>query len=236
MDKVRKITINYGKWLPLLALFIVLFAFFYFHLYSYFSFKVLHQHQQELFTWTNQHYMLAVFLYIVIYTITVAASIPTAIFFTILGGYLFDVWPGTLYVVICDTVGGAIFFVAVQIAIGDWVAKKAGKWLKELEKGFQENAFNYLLTLRLIPIFPSWLLNIVAALLGMRLSAFIAATFIGIIPSTIIYTSLGHSLGAIFAHNQMPNTNVIFQPQMFLPLLGLAVLALLPVIYKSYKK
>lgn len=236
MEPKQSKGIHLARWLPLVALIFILFAFFYFHLYRFFSFRLLHQHQEELFKWTNEHYVLAVVLYILIYTITVAASIPTAIFFTILAGYLFDVWPGSLYVVLCDTLGGAIFFVAVQIALMDWFRKKIGKRLQHFEDEFNENAFNYLLTLRLIPIFPSWLVNIVAALLGVPLGAFVFATFLGIIPSTIVYTSIGHSLGNLFQAGKMPNPDIIFRPDMFLPLLGLAVLAILPVVYKYFRK
>ena len=146
------------------------------------------------------------------------------------------VWPGTFYVVLCDTLGGAIFFVAVQIALSEWVEKKMGKRLRQFEVGFQKDAFNYLITLRLIPIFPSWLVNIVAALLGVPLWTFVGATFLGIIPSTIVYTSIGHSLGTIFQAGQLPNPDIIFQPEMFFPLLGLAGLAILPVIYKAITK
>ncbi len=82
---------------------------------------------------------------------------------------------------------------------------------------------------------PLWLVNIISALFGMRLSTFIVATVIGLIPSTLIYTSVGQSLGAVFEAQQTPNLDIIFQPHLLLPLVGLALLAIVPVIYKWMK-
>lgn len=221
--------------LPLIILMITLFLFFYFHLYQYINFESLKKHRQLLLTWTREHYFLTVFIYILVYIIGVAASIPGAIFFTLAGGFLFGIWFGTLYVVIGATIGASILFLAVKMAFADWFAKKSAKWMKQMEQGFRENAFNYLLTLRLIPLFPFWLVNIISALLNVRLSTFVAGTFLGIIPGSFIYASVGHNLGSLFDANQPPNLNVIFTPSIFLSLLGLATLSLLPVLYKFYE-
>ncbi|MHB1947877.1 MAG: TVP38/TMEM64 family protein [Gammaproteobacteria bacterium] len=224
------------RWIPLVLLMGSFFLFFYFRLDKYISFESLKNNRQLLLRWTNEHYFLTASIYILIYVVGVAISIPGAVFFTLVGGFLFGILLGTLYVVMSATIGATILFMAVKMALADWVAKKSGKWVKQMEKGFQENAFNYLLTLRLIPIFPFWLVNIIPALLGVRLITFVSATFLGIIPGAFIYTSVGNSLGSLFDSNQTPNLNIIMQPNIFLPLLGLAVLSVLPVIYKRFKR
>ena len=106
---------------------------------------------------------------------------------------------------------------------------------QKMEKGFQDNALSYLLVLRLIPIFPFWLVNLVPALLGVPVRTFVIGTFFGIIPGTAVFCSIGSGLGAIIDKGDMPDLNIIFQPQIFGPLLGLGALALLPVAYKRLK-
>lgn len=235
MDVIKQKKISLSRWIPLIILLIVLSFFFYFRLDKYVSFESLKNHRQLLLHWTSEHYFLTVSIYILIYIVGVAVSIPGAVFFTLAGGFLFGIWLGTLYVVIGATMGAIILFIAVKMALADWVLQKSSKWIKQMEKEFQENAFNYLLTLRLIPIFPFWLVNVISALLDVRLATFVSATFLGIIPGAFIYASVGHGLSTLFDSNQLPNLNIIFTPPILLPLLGLAILALLPVLYKFYK-
>src|SRR5439155_18197755 len=137
-------------------------------------------------------YLLSVFAYILTYMIGVAISIPGAVFFTLTGGFLFGITLGSFYAVISATLGATILFIAVKIALADWFTKKSGAKIKQMEKGFKENAFNYLLLLRLIPLFPFWLVNVIPALLDVRIRTFITATFLGIIPGAFIFASLGN--------------------------------------------
>ena len=224
------------KWILLLGLILILACFLYFRLYEYLSFESLRANRQQLLQWTNDHYLFAVCIYIFLYAIAVAASIPGAVFFTLAGGFLFGIWLGTLYVVFSATLGATILFLAIKLALADWVKHKAGKRVQQMQVGLQENAFYYLLILRLIPLFPFWLVNVVPALLDIPLTTFISATLIGIIPGSFIYTYVGYGLGTVFDANQEPHLNIIFQPNIFLPLLGLAILSILPVVYKHYKR
>ncbi|HZW61686.1 MAG TPA: TVP38/TMEM64 family protein [Candidatus Babeliales bacterium] len=220
------------RWLPLIFLMAILFLFFLFHLNRYISFESLKTHREELLRWTNQHYVLTVSIYILLYIIAVAISIPGAVFFTLAGGFLFGTWLAALYAIIGATIGATILFLAVRLALSNWITKKSGRFLQQMEKGFRENAFYYLLTLRLIPLFPFWLVNVIPALLDVRLLTFITATALGIIPGALVYASLGNGLGKLFETNQSPNLNIILQPAILLPLLGLAILSLLPVLYQ----
>ncbi|HAZ7572618.1 FAD-dependent oxidoreductase [Legionella sp. PATHC032] len=220
------------RWLPLLVLIVLLVLFFSLHLDKYLSFNVLKENHALLIEWTHTHYFIAPLIFIVFYTTAVAISIPGAVLLTLTGGFLFGVFWGVLFVVISATLGATILFFAVRTALGDWLGKKASGWLERMRQGFQHNAFSYLVTLRLIPVFPFWVVNIVPALLNIRAKTFITATFIGIIPGTTIYVMVGNSLSQIFTANQTPNLGIIFELQILGPLLALAVLSLMPVLYQ----
>ncbi len=223
------------RFLPLLVIIIALALAVYFRLYEYLSFTSLQQHHQQLLTWTQQHYFLILLIYMVIYIIAVAISIPGATILTIAGGLLFGIIPGTIYVVISATIGATLLFLATKTSLGNLLKAKAGPKLHKLEKGFQHNAFSYLLVLRLIPLFPFWLINIVPAVLNVRLRTFVTATFLGIIPGSFVYVLLGNGVSSVLDAGQTPNLGIIFQPAILAPLIGLAALALVPIIYKKIK-
>ncbi len=223
------------RFLPLIILILALILFFYFGLYEYLTFEVLERYRNQLISWTQQHYVLTVLSFMIIYIIAVAVSIPGATILTITGGFLFGYIFGTIYVVISATIGATIIFLAARTALGEILAKKAGATIKRLEQGFQKNAFNYLLFLRLVPLFPFWLVNIVPGLLNMRLSSYVAATFIGIIPGSFVYVLLGNGVGAVLAAGKTPDLGIILKPEILAPLIGLGILALVPIIYKKYK-
>lgn len=220
---------------PLLLLVVLFFLFYYFKINQYLSFASLRLHHEQLISWTNSHYLSAVILFMACYIICVAASFPGAVILTLTGGLLFGIFWGVIYVIISATLGSILIFLIVRFALSDWVAQKTSGWVRKMRQGFQHNAFTYLLILRLIPIFPFWAVNIVPALLDVKARTFILATFIGIIPGTIIYTSLGNTLNHLFEKGQTPNLKIIFSPEIFLPLLGLALLSMLPILYKKFK-
>jgi uncharacterized membrane protein YdjX (TVP38/TMEM64 family) len=224
-----------AKTIPLLLLLVALGLFFYFKLYNTLSFEQLTLHRTELTQWSEAHYTLSVILFMCAYAIAVAVSIPGATLFTLTGGFLFGTLLGSIYVVTSATVGATLVFLAARAAFADTLSKKAGPFVQKMEAGFQKDAFNYLLALRLIPIFPFWLVNIVPGLLNVGLRRYILATFIGIVPGTVVYVSLGSGLGAIFDAGETPNLGIILQPHIIAPLIALAFLSFLPVLYKRYK-
>ncbi len=208
----------------------------YFKWYEYLSFSALQAHHQQLQQWISQHYVLTVFLYMLIYIIAVAVSVPGATILTLVGGFLFGIIPGTIYVVISATIGACLIFLAVKTAFARWLEEKAKGWVSRMEKGFQENAFSYTLFLRFVPLFPFWVINIVPALLDVRLRTFFFATILGIIPGSFVYVLVGNGLGSILNTGEEPNLGIIFQPEVLLPLLALALLALVPILYKKFKR
>lgn len=223
------------RWLALILLIIALVAFFYFDLEKYLTFSALKSHHEILLNWTKEHYVFSVIIFMLIYIAVTAASIPGATLLTLMAGFLFGIYWGTLYVVISATIGALCLFLAVRTALEPWLAKKASQWINKMRKGFQRGAFNYLLTLRLIPLFPFWVVNIVPALLGVRTSTFFITTLVGIIPGSFIYVLLGSGLSDLFANNQTPNLKIIFTPSILIPLIALGILSLLPILYRHLK-
>jgi uncharacterized membrane protein YdjX (TVP38/TMEM64 family) len=224
------------RWLPLLILISLLLLFFSLHLNRYVNFEVLKYYSTSLIAWTKAHWLEASGLFILGYTIAVAASFPGAVFLTLTSGYLFGIVWGVVLVVIGATLGSMLLFLAIRTALAEWLAARASSWVDRMRQGFQQDAFSYLLTLRLIPIFPFWVVNIVPALLNVPAKTFFSATLLGIIPGTTVYVALGNGLNQLFAENQMPNMRIILTPKVFFPLLALALLSLLPVLYRQIKR
>jgi uncharacterized membrane protein YdjX (TVP38/TMEM64 family) len=137
--------------------------------------------------------------------------------------------------VIAATCGATVVFLIARTALGDSLRQKAGPAMRRMEAGFRENALNYLLFLRLIPVFPFWLVNLVPAFLGVPLATYVLATLVGIIPGSLVYASVGNGLGTVFEAGGRPDLGIIFEPEIILPILGLAVLAILPVAYKKIR-
>ncbi len=223
------------RWLPLSILILVLILFFYFHLYNYVSFASLKAHHELLLHWNQQHYSLSVLIFISLYIVSIACSIPAVTILSLVGGMLFGTILGTLYIVMSATLGASLFILIVRTAIHNWMTVKNIKWLQQMQTGFQKNAFSYLLVLRLLPIFPFWMVNIVAAILNVRLKIFALATFIGIIPISFIHALIGTSLGNLLANDTPPTLATFLTPPILLPLLALALLVIAPVIYKLWQ-
>ena len=147
---------------------------------------------------------------------------------------LFGALAGAVYAIFAATVGAMALYLAARFAFGDLLRAKAGPAVRKMEAGFRENALSYLLALRLIPVFPFWLVNLVPALLGVPFRVYLIGTFFGIIPGTFIFASVGNGLGTVFAAGGRPDIDLIFMPEILLPIIGLALLALAPVAYKKY--
>jgi uncharacterized membrane protein YdjX (TVP38/TMEM64 family) len=223
------------RFLPLAILLLAIIVVLGFGLADYLSFEQLKQNRSRLLDFVDRHEVLAPLLFMAIYAAAIALSIPGGAVLTVAGGFLFGTGLATLYVVLAATAGASLVFLAARTALGDGLRAKAGPWMRRMEAGFRENALNYLLFLRLIPAFPFWLVNLVPAFLGVPLPTYVAATFLGIIPGTLVYASVGNGLGAVFDAGQSPDLGIIFRPAILFPIVGLAVLAILPVAYRKMK-
>lgn len=226
---------NWQNLIPFLILLLGLGVFFHFHLYQYINFQSIKTNREFLLTLVRNHPIYMSLIFIFTYALLTAISAPGAVFITLAGGFLFGVFWGTLYVVIGATIGATIIFWAAKTALHAFLYKKVANRLQKFIVGFQKNAVNYLLFLRLVPLFPFWLVNIVPAFFNIKISTFFLTTLVGILPATIAYTWLGSGLNSIFDTNQTPDLSIIFKPNILLPILALALLSLIPVIYKTFK-
>ena len=181
-------------------------------------------------------FMLAVMIYAALYVVVVALSLPGGAIMTVAGGFLFGKWLGTPIVVVAATIGATVLFLIARSAFGDVLRAKAGPFLRKMEDGFRANAFWYLLSLRLIPVFPFFAVNLVPALLGVPLATYVLATVIGIVPASFVFASFGAGLGEIFDRGEMVNLKSVLTPGIMIALVGFAVLALIPVAVKHLRR
>jgi len=224
---------TWRRLLPILVFVAGLVAFFALGLERYLSLDALRQHRSVLHAWVETSGLLAALVFMAVYIVTVAFSLPGATVLSIAGGFLFgSVW-GTVLVIISATLGATILFSIAKTTLGDVLRAKARTWLPRLEAGFREHALSYLLVLRLVPIFPFFVINLVPAFLGVPLSTFILGTFLGIIPGTFVYATVGAGLGSVFDAGGTFSLRGVLTPQIVTAMVGLAVLALIPVVYKK---
>lgn len=227
---------NLARTLPLILIISIICIALHYRLAHYLSFEAIKTHKTLLLNWIHGHYIASVCSFILFYIIIVSLSIPGPVFLTLTSGFLFGYLWGAIYDVIGATIGATVIFLIVQFSIGQWLAEKNARWVKRMQSGFQENALQYLLFLRLVPLFPFPVINVVSGILNIRTSTYIIGTFFGIMPGSFVYAWLGHGLGYAFSTGKAPNLSVIFQPSIFWPIIGLAALSLCPIIAKRIKK
>jgi uncharacterized membrane protein YdjX (TVP38/TMEM64 family) len=218
-----------GKIVILVVFAAAVFAFFYFDLKQYLSLETLKGNRDRLLAFAEANYAGAVLVYIVLYCLQTTFSLPGAAIFTLAGGFLFGSFLGTLYVNIAATSGATLGFLAARYLLRDWVERKFGNRLGPIQEGFAKNAFSYLLTLRLIPIFPFFLVNLVSGLTRIKVGTYIVATAIGIIPGSFVYANAGRQLGSINSLSEIASPRVLGA----FALLGL--LSLVPIVYRKLR-
>jgi uncharacterized membrane protein YdjX (TVP38/TMEM64 family) len=196
----------------------------------------LARNHAELLAWVGSHPTVAPFLYIAIYAVAAALAFPEAAVLTVAGGLLFGTLVGGALAIAGSSIGAIVLFLAVRYHLAEAIARRRGRFLRALRVGLRRNGFNFLVAIRLVPAFPFWLVNFAAGLSGMRLAPYAAATVIGIIPATFVYASVGAGLGDVLAMGGQPDLAVIFSPRVLGPLIALAALALLPVVWRRRKR
>jgi uncharacterized membrane protein YdjX (TVP38/TMEM64 family) len=224
------------RWLPLALLVTAGVAVYFSGAHRYVSFHALANHREWLLSQVAALGFWAPLAFVSLYAAVTALSIPGATAMTLAGGFLFGTVLGTLCNVTGATIGATLVFIVARSAFGEVLQRRAGPFLKKIEEGFRQDAVSYLLVLRLVPLFPFWLVNLVPALFGMSLGAYVVCTFFGILPGAVVYTSVGGGLGEFLDRGEKPDLHLAFQPHILLPLIGLGLLALVPVVYKRWKK
>ena len=203
-------------------------AFFYFDVGQYFSLEALKANRDDLLAYTNANFTAAVILYVAVYILQTAFSLPGGALMTLTGGFLFGSVLGTIFVNIGATAGATLAFLAARYVLRDWVERKFGERIEPIQAGFAQNAFSYLLTLRLIPAFPFFLVNLVSGLTRIPLGTYVIGTSIGIIPGSFVYAFAGRQLGSI---NSLAE---IASPPVLLAFTFLGLLALVPIVHRKF--
>ena len=219
---------NLGKISIAISIALAIGVFFYFDLGRFLSLTALKDNRDSLLAFTEANFAAAVGIFIIAYAIATGLSLPGAVILTLAGGFLFGAVFATLCVNIGATTGATLAFLTARYLLRDTVEQKFGKWLGPFQEGFAKNAFSYLLTLRLIPLFPFFVVNLVSGLTRVNVGTYVAATAIGIIPGSFVYAYAGRQLGTINSLKEIASPNVVGA----FVLLGL--LALVPVVYKKY--
>ena len=205
--------------------------FFLFGGHEFLSFSQLADNYMILKTFVDEKLFTALLAFGAAYVLTVALSLPVATLLTLAGGALFG-WPAAVVIIFAATIGATIVFIAAQTVMNEFFVKRTTGFMEKLEAGFHKNAISYLMALRLIPAVPFWVMNIVPALLGMRLNHYVLTTFIGITPGTLIYVWVARSFDTLMSGGQSPDLSVLREPEIIMPLFALGLLSLSPIIWK----
>ena len=220
--------LNASKIAIVLAIGVAVAAFLYFDLSQFLSLQALKDNRDYLLSFTETHSAVAAVLFVLAYVAVTGLSLPGAVILTLAGGFLFGAVLGTLFVNLGATTGATLAFLVSRYLLRDWVEQRFGKWLGPVQQGFAQNAFSYLMTLRLIPLFPFFVVNLVCGLTRMNIGTYVTATALGIIPGSFVYAYAGRQLGTINSLKDIASPGVIGA----LVLLGL--LALVPNLYKKW--
>ena len=229
---------RFKRFVPLLILLLAVVAVFASGATQYLNLEALQANEAALRAFVNQQLPLALLTFVVVYALATAVSLPGATILTLAGGFLFGTWIGGAATVAGATIGAVLVFYAVKTSFGQVLRDKAeasGGRLKSVIDGVQAGAFGYILTLRLIPLAPFWLVNVAAALAHAPLRAYALATFIGIMPATFIYSGIGAGIGELLARGETPDLGVIFSPTVLGPLVALGLLTLATTIYQRLR-
>lgn len=213
--------------------------------------ETLVRHRMAIATFIDMHGLAALGAFVALYVAVVALSVPGATVLTIIGGALFGTLLGGVAAIVGATLGAAIIFLIARSALGEYLVRRAGPLIAKFAAGFRADAFNYLLFLRLVPVFPFWLVNLAPALLGAHFSTFLAATVLGIVPGTFAFTFVGAGLDSVIASQEGPYRDCVaagrddcriqfdlgaaLTPQLLAALVALGLVALIPVAVKHVR-
>ncbi len=203
------------------------------------SFAALGENHEALLAYRDSHYFWSSVAFMAAYALIVAFSLPGATVATLTGGFLFGLFPGVVFNVVAATIGAVAIFVAARAGFGAAVAARlqaGGGAVARLMAGLRDNEWSVLMMMRLVPVVPFFVANLIPAFAGVRTDRFAVTTFFGIMPGALVFTSVGSGLGDVFANGQTPDLSVIFAPHVLGPILGLAALSALPILLKAFRK
>lgn len=226
---------KFKKFIPILVIAILSLIAFIFELQNYLSFELLEKYKHHIDNFITHNFIISVSIYVITYIIITSLAIPAATFMTLAGGIFFGFFACLPCVVFASTIGASILFISTKGASQDFVMSKNEGIIKNMQQGFKKNAFLYLMSLRLMPFMPFFIVNLASAFFQVPLRIFFIATFIGIIPISCIYTQLGVSIGNSFEKPYF-SIELFLEPEMIASFIGLSILSLIPFLYKKYNQ
>ena len=240
------------RFAPLAVIMLAMLAVFASGAHHHLSLETLVRHRMAIDAFMAHHMIAALGVFIAVYIVVVALSIPGALFLTITGGILFGALIGGAASVTGATIGATLIFLIARSACGENIVRRAGPLACKIAEGFRADAFSYLLFLRLVPAFPFFLVNLVPAVAGVKLRTFMAATAIGIVPATFAFAFFGSGLDSVLAaqegsyraclaagRSECPihfELGTLVTPQLLAAFVALGALALIPVIVKRLRR
>ncbi len=202
------------------------------------SFAALSDHRESLIAFRDRNFALAAAAFIAGYALIVAFSLPGATIATLTGGFLFGIFPGVAFNVLAASAGAVTVFLAARAGFGAALAEglsARGGAAARLQTALRENEWSVLFLMRLVPVVPFFLANLIPAFLGVSVFRFGVTTILGIIPGALVFTSIGSGLSEVFARGGTPDLSLIFAPHILGPILGLAALAALPIVIRAFR-
>ncbi len=222
-----------------LALIVVIAAIGAFTLRDYLSFETLRENREALLAYRDAHFAVMVAVFVGVYVLIVAFSLPGAAVASVTGGFLFGLGWGTTFNVIAASLGAIAIFQAARMGLGQSLAAKmeaSDGTLKRIKEGLGENEISVLFLLRLVPAVPFFVANLLPALVGVKFRNFVFTTVLGIIPGALVFTWIGVGVGEVFDRGGSPDLSLLWEPQVIGPLLGLSALAALPIVLKAFRQ
>jgi len=209
-----------------------------FTLRDYLSFDTLRDNRESLLAYRDQNFLGLAVMFIAIYIAIVAFSLPGAAVASVTGGFLFGLVAGTVFNITAATIGAAAIFLAARWGLGEMLTAKLeaseGR-LKAFKTGLRDNEVPVLLLIRLVPAVPFFVANLLPALVGVRFRTFLWTTAVGIIPGGTVFTWIGVGLGEVFDRGGEPDLSLLWEPHIIGPILGLCVLAALPILINTLR-
>lgn len=226
-----------ARHIPLLVILTIAVAGF-FTLGDFLSFETLRDNREALLAWRDANYWALAGVFVSLYIVIVAFSLPGAAVASMTGGFLFGLLAGTLFNVFAATVGASAIFLAARWGLGETLTARleaSDGTLKKLKDGLRGNEIPVLFLLRLVPVVPFFVANLLPALVGVRFRNFLFTTALGIIPGGIVYTWIGVGLGGVFDRGETPDLSLLWEPFVIGPIIGLCLLAALPILIKALR-
>ena len=202
------------------------------------SFEALKENRSDISNFRDENFILSIILFWLFYFLLVVFSLPGAAVASVSGGFLFGLNLGLLINVTAASTGATVLFILVRYGLKSFKYSRSSdfdnNFAVKIKNGLIQNQVSIMLILRLVPLVPFFLANILPALVSVRLFNFIWTTVIGIIPGGIVFTWIGAGVGEVFDKNEYPNIELLFTPAILGPLLGLAALILIPMILRHF--